>query len=330
MNELQTAYIARAQTALALAAGDPGHSKSADFIDFARTLLAAADPESAWPMLRAHQNPAIAKAAAATLDGVTWGVDAATLAAHWVTSISPASAFDQIVRYGRAIDPKAGRAMVASGVVGDVVAEGDPKIVRDLDVTAGDIPRFKPCGIMVASRELARATGAAGRHLFEAELAAAVGRAMNAAVLGAVTDSSAIGAASTGNPLGDLRAGLAVAPASDAFVVLAGPGAVADLATRAEARGGMSIRGGDFVPGISVVAVDGLTTMVIIPASRAATTDAGLQVRSAGHASLDLRDSPTAPAHLVNLWQTNCVGLLIEREIGLLLGDPAVIVGGGS
>jgi hypothetical protein len=108
--------------------------------------------------------------------------------------------------------------------------------------------------------------------------------------------------------------------------VVAAPTADAiDLATRTENKGGMGVRGGTFVPGVEVVAVDDQEGMTIIPASRLAVYDQGLEVRSAEHASIDMRDTPTADAVTTSLWQSNLIGLLIERNWHLA-GDAHVVV----
>ena len=193
-----------------------------------------------------------------------------------------------------------------------------------------DAEPTKSVATVVLSRELLAIGGDAVRKLFETELAAAVTRCANEAILDVLTDSSATFVSGTGDPLQNLRTALRAAPASDSFVVAMPSGQVADLATRVENRGGMSVRGGTFAPGIEVVAIADLNDMVCIPASRCALWLGGVEMRSAEHATVDLRDTPTDPATPTSLWQTGSVGLLIERQWHIAQVDGVVIVEGAS
>lgn len=328
---IATAHLMRAEKAIgdALAGyGRPAtvHQKAAAFIAGAFEALRVS-PHDLHRTLSAHANPLVQKASAHVLS--EWGGgDAAPLASAFIATVAELSLFDQIARYGRVIPAQVRRVMVASGAVGDIVAEGDPKVVRRLQLNlAGPDEASKAVGMVVLTRELVDAGGPAVMRMFEDELTRTVLRAMNRAILGRIVDSSAIAVGSTGSAIGDLRAGLAAAPASDAFVVTGPTGFVAELATDPGNRGGMSVRGGEFIPGISVVAVDDETAVTVIPASRFAIRDHGMQVRSADHATVDMRDTPQSPAQQVSLWQTGSVGLIIERFYDLVPSpDPVVIV----
>src|SRR5690606_4323305 len=108
----------------------------------------------------------------------------------------------------------------------------------------------------------------------------------------------------------------------------AGPSEAADLALRVENRAGMGVLGGTFVPGVEVVAIDSMTGLAVIPASRYAAYDAGIELRSADHSSVDMREDLASPAELTSLWQTDSSGLILERQWMVAGSTPIVLVGG--
>jgi hypothetical protein len=290
--------------------------------------LKARDADEGLRHLQSHANSLIAKAAASTIvPGDLWhDADAQALAAAFVASIAEQSLVDAIAKFARPIPANVGHhVLLATGWSAGGVDEGAPKVVRQQGLTDGDTLPLKAAAIVVLSSELAQAASDAGRTLFERELRAAVIRGGNSAVIDFLVDSGTTSIAGSGDALAKVRAGLAAAGPSDGYVVAASAGVVADLATRVENRGGMGIRGGTFVPGLEVIAHDDLTGIVVIPASRLAIADYGLRVAPSGHASVDMRDSPTAPAQLTSLFQTNSVALLGERlfRIG---GDTTGVV----
>lgn len=335
MDGLELAFLQRARTALDAAIDSQKLSdqraKARAFVEIAREMIAAQNTGDAVSRLKAHGDDLVQKAAAHALGDDIWdGGDAAGLAAAYLATISEQSILDQIRRYARVLGSGMRRVMIASDAVGDVVAEGDPKPVKRVNLSIDELTMTKAAAIVVMTKELARATNDEARSLFETELASAVNRATNASVLTSLTTSATVSVAGTGDPLSDLRAGLRAAAPSTGYVVAAPPSEVADLATRAENRGGMGIRGGTFVRGVEVVVMDNVNGMHIIPASRLAMFDEGLKLRSAGHATVDMRDTPDSPAQLVSLWQTNSIGLLVERSWHLAGDAELVIVGAES
>lgn len=276
-------------------------------------------------VLRQHPDALVQKAAAHALGDDIWqNTDARGLADAYLASIAELSLLDQIAKYALRLPKSASPVLIASAAVGDVVAEGDPKPVKRQGLTLGDAEPTKAAGIVILTDELVRSLD--GVSLFENELKSAVVRACNASVIGALPVSTTVPDA--GSPLANLRAGLAAAGPSDGYVVAAPAGDVAQLATAEACRGGMGIRGGTFVPGVEVVAIDGLDKMIVIPASRLAIWDGGLEVRSARHATVDMRDTPQSPAQQVSLFQTNSLGLLVERNWHLAGDAQTVAVGG--
>lgn len=275
----------------------------------------------------------ISKAAANSLAGVTAAT--AELYAAYVASLADGSLLDAIMLGAVLLPPGASKAMVASGFVADAIAEGYPKINHQLTLSAGSLIEVKPAAIVAFTKELEMSMH--GQAVFETELRYSQIRGANAAVLAALVDSDAAEISSTGDALGDLRAGIAVASASRQYVVAATWQQVADLATRAEVRGDLSPAGGTFVPGIRVVPVDDINGMHVFPVDRIVVRDFGLEVRRSEEATLDLGASPagnsttpTATSSMVSLWQTNTVAMLAERMFGVGRSDDVVIAVVGS
>lgn len=300
--------------------------KAAAFTDLAWALLHAKQPGSSMKALRDCGNPLVQKAAAHALADEVWDNGGADLAASYLASIAEFSILDSLKKYARVLPTSSRSVMIAADAVGDVVAEGHPKPVKKLSLSLSDVEPTKAVGLVVLTEELATAAGPEGRRLFEAELAAAVVRASNASVLSALANSDTITVPGTGDALADLRAGLQAAGPSNGYVVGMPSRQVADLATRVENRAGMGVRGGTFVPGVEIVAVDGADAITVIPASRIALWDGGLRVSSAEHATVDMRDAPESPANTVSLWQTNCLGLMLERQWHLAKADSVAVV----
>lgn len=314
MDALEQAAVIRARSALDMAIANASNATDAArakaFADLAFTALRAERPDHVLRALQRHPNELIQKAVAHAIDDEFWdGPDAAALAASYIASIAEGSLLEQIVRYARSVPPRLRFGLVGSGFTADVIAEGQPKVLRNLVLDLAQVDLIKSAAIIVLTKELA----SVAQPLFERELRESINRGVNQAVLGRLTDTNNIEIAGTGDALEDLRTGLKAAAPSNGYVVAASTAAAIDLATRVENRGGMGVRGGTFVPGVEIVAVDDLTGLRIIPASRLAVLDGGMQVRSSGHASVDMRDNPVAPAQLVSLFQTNSVGLLAER-----------------
>ncbi|AZG10824.1 hypothetical protein EGT29_24675 [Pigmentiphaga sp. H8] len=336
MDALEFAALSRARSALDTMAqsfvGRDINQQSKAFVDMAMAMFLNNDRASSVAALKQHVNSLVSKAAAhAVLEPDLWnGEDVAQLMASYLASIAEISILDQLKKYARVLPRYVSRVMSASDAVGNVVAEGDPKPVRNLNLSLGNMTTTKSAAVLVMTQELAMAGGAEARRMFEAELSKAVSRATNRALLSNLVDSNAVTIGGTGDPLDDLRAGLRAAEPSYGYVVSMPAGDVLDLSTRVENRGGMGVRGGTFVPGVEVVAIDDATAMQIIPASRIALLDYGLQLRSAEHATLDMRDTPESPAEAVSLWQTNSLGLLIEREWHIASAVDVVLVESGS
>lgn len=296
------------------------HQKAAAFIAGAFTMARAGDLETLAKQLENHADTLVQKASAGVVD--TWGTgDAAALASAYIATIADASILDSLARYARPIPPSLDRAMIATGATANIVGEGELKATTTLAVSLAPAAQTKVVGLAIMSAEVANLAGDAAVQLFERELTNALLREMNATVLGLVVDTSAIQVPATGDWIADLRAGLAAAPASHGYVAVAAPGVVAALVASEVNKGGAGIAGGELLPGLAVVPVEGAIGLTIIPASRHAIRDHGLVIRQARHATVEINGAS------VSLWQSNLRGVLAERAFDLVPGpDPVVIV----
>jgi len=320
MDPMATAQMIRARSALDAALSTSGlaaiKTRAAAFVDAVMIIARDRIGTQAVNYLQHSKNAEVQRAFAHALGDDLWdGPDAQALAASYIASIAEGSLLDQIARYAVPVPLNQRRGIVASGMVGDLANEGAPRVIKNLDIS--ELLTGEPAtamALLVLSEELLQAAGDAGRIMFESELRKAILRAMNERVLLSLTTTSAEIVSGTGDPLADLRAGLRAAPASQGYVVAASTAYTTDLATRTENRGGMGVRGGTFVPGIEIVAVDSIEGLRIIPASHLAFADGGLRVNTTGEASVNMADTPTSPSQLVSLFQTNSLGLLAARE----------------
>ena len=93
---------------------------------------------------------------------------------------------------------------------------------------------------------------------------------------------------------------------------------------------GMSPTGGTLA-GIPTLVSDQLAAgrVVLADASQIATSDGGIVLDSASHASVQLNDAPSGAAG-VSLWQNNLLGLRAERYLGFRAPPGAVAVLDGA
>jgi hypothetical protein len=330
VDALELAAALRAKSALdAMLCGTRAadqRDKAQAFKEFAFTMLRAGTSQQAEALLLKSENEYVAKAAAHMLGDSVWSAsEAAQLAAAYIGSVADGSLLDAALASGAMRIPQnLAHSVFASGFAANDAVEAGVKVVKRVPVALSTAEISKAAAIVAMSKDLAFAIG--GQKLFETELRKAVTRACNAAFLAALTTTSTTELATTGDALNDLRAGLRASVPSTAFVVAVSTAYAADLATRTENRGA-GVRGGTFVPGVELVVVDDLTGLRVVPVDHIAIEDFGLRVASAEHASLDMQDSPTSPAQFVNLWQTNSVGLICEREFRMAANSDIVSVG---
>lgn len=340
MDALEQAMALRAAGALQALTGDlPNRRKAAaGFLEVAKAVMLEPDARrqrAAVEGLAGHPNEYVSKAATAALNygedlnGADGPLRAAADA--WISSIPEQGALDAIARFAVTLPPGTRRVTLAAGDVADSATEGFPIAIRRPGLSGGDVAMTKSTAMFVMTKEFAMTGGDAVLALIDKELGASITRAVNRGVAEHFTDSNAITIPISGDALADLRAGMQAAGPSLGYVVIAHAGLVADLACRAEAGSNFGIRGGEFKPGVWICAVDDADQpMLIIPASRCALFDGGLEVRPAGHASVQMTDDPTgAAAEMVSLFQTGSVAVLAERQwhIG---GDAVAVIVEGS
>jgi len=331
MDALELAAIARAKSAIEVAwsgaGGDDIRTHAKAFAEVAFMIANARKGVDIGELMASSSNPIVQKAAAHVLGDAVWvAPEAAALAAAYVQSIADGSLIDTILPNAIGLSRNLAHVIFASGFTANTVAEGGVKVIRRVPEALASAEVSKATSIVVMSRELANIPGA--QRLFERELRESVSRAMNGAVLNSLLSTSTTEIATTGDALGDLRAGLHASVPSTAYVVAVSTKNVNDLATRAENKGGAGVRGGTFVPGVELVVVDEFIGLAVIPASHIAIEDGGLRVVSAGHASVNMADSPTSPSTQVSLFQTNSIGLLAERQFRIATDANIVVVGG--
>ena len=265
-------------------------------------------------------------AAETTLDEAWVGRTGRDLSDAYLASIAEFDLLRLLGQYARVLPPKMNHVLIGSGAVANVITEGEPKVVVSIGTATDGAEFTKSAAVVVLSTELERQTSGAANRLFTQELRSAVIRSSNAGALASFQSGMAV--PWTGDAMTALTAGLAEAADSLGYVVATSPRIVRELAVAAEGR--MDVSGGEYIPGVHVIAVEaqsGSPAMRIIPASRVALIDLGLTVRNASQATVNMADSPTSPSNQVSLWQTNCKAILVERTFSITSGAPIVEVG---
>jgi hypothetical protein len=270
----------------------------------------------------------LTKAASALTMAELWeSEEGADVARSWLASIRSRSALDVIAQHALVMNPTQGAVSVFSDFTADEVSEGAPKPVRRTPPDFGNVDVRKVVAMVVITGDVVSWGGPAAVRFLDAELASAVTKAGNQAVVDLLLPGATAVSAGA-DALASLTAGLAALDPSDHVTVIATTALVRELAL--SDRTTMGIAGGPFIGGVDIVRHDGDTgspSMLLIPSSRVAMVDHGLELRSAGHADVDLRDNPEAPAQLTSLWQTNSRALVGERRFRMVSGSPAVAVG---
>ena len=337
MDSLQQAQIFRAQAALNAAMTDlPAKRKQKDAaLEIARSLMLQQKQgmiRQAFESLAGHPNDLLQKAAVSAMSYNAEPFQDATvqgLMRAYLETIAPRSGLDAIKQYALPILAGNRSVMTGSGFLGDATIEGQLKVVRKPSMTLGNIEPAKTVALIVLTKEFAMTGGDEVLRTLDNEMSKALVAAINGAIYDKFNDSNALSLPTTGDVLGDLRAGMQAAGASAGYIALVPPGVTADLALRAEALPTFTVNGGEFRPGLHVVTADNAAGIMVVPASRCAVFDGGLQLRPSGEASVEMSDTPDGNGELVSLWQTGAVGLLVERSWHLA-GKPACVLVEGS
>jgi hypothetical protein len=319
MDLIDREYIRRAQAALGMLDQTPPRANDAKAFTAVAAEIALARTQAAVIDRLVHsEHMAVAKAAThhGSTDALWADADMRRIAEAFIASVGEPDLLSLLKQHARAL-PSGGapvRALIASGATANVIAEGAPKVIRRMDMMIAEGDLLKAVAAVVVSKELLTLGGEAGRRLFEDELARAVVRSVNAAIAAGLIDSTTTNIAAASDPLASLRAGLLVAGPSAAYIVTAPATWVAWLSTAEANHGGAGVRGGRFADGIELVALDDASSMTIIPADRLAVLDGGLDLRPSDAATVDMADSPQAAGEKVSLWQSNLLGLMVERS----------------
>lgn len=288
--------------------------RSAAFVEVARAMALEEPREKLTLTANREARKYVEKAAPVSLLGDFEGIDGAAIAGAFAASLAPESILDACIRFAKVLPPNLGRVLVASGAIGAATAESLPRVVESAGVSVSDCPPIQVSAALVFTDEALRKGGAAIQALFETELRSAIARALNAEMLTALDSSASSTVATTGDAAKDLRAALAAADPATGYVYTAPGNVIATLATDPANRGA-GVRGGEFVPGVWLVADDTVTEPTLIPAGNLVLRDEGLRLEPpARHASVNLSATPTSPSQLVSLWQTGTVGLIAFRE----------------
>lgn len=337
MHPLEHAQIIRAQAALQAAVSDlpTKRKQKAAVLEIARSMMLQQKQgmtRQAFETFRDHPNDLLQKAAVSAMSYNAEPFQDATvrgLMAGYVESIAQLSALDAIKQFARPILAGSRSVMTGSGFVGDATVEGAPKVVRKPSLTLGDISPAKTVALVVLTREFALAGGDEALAVLDSEMSKSITAAINGAIYDHFNDSSALSLPTSGDVLEDVRLAVRSAGPSAGYVAVVPPGVTADLALRTEALPTFTMTGGEFRPGLHIVSADNANGIMVIPASRCAIFDGGLELRPSGEASVEMADDPQGAGEMVSLWQSGSVGLLAERSWHLA-GKPTVVLVEGS
>lgn len=335
MDSLQQAMIHRAMGLIENATGNlPAKNKQKDAaLQLSRSFMLQTKQgmiRQAFEVFRDSDNPILQKAAVSAMSYNQEPFETETvrgLMTAYLESIAQLSALDAIKQYALPIPAGSRHVTVGSGFVGDATVEGQLKVIRRPSFGLGDVEPAKTVALIVLTRELMLAGGDEALALLDREMSKAITRATNSAIYDHFDDSNA-GVIYGGNEdaLADMRLAIRSAGPSEGYVVIVPPGVTADLALRSEAGPNFSMNGGEYRPGLHIVEGSPVENrMMVIPASRCAIFDGGLELRPSGEASVEMSDTPDGNGELVSLWQSGSVGLLAERQwhIG---GDAQVTI----
>ena len=337
MDALETAMAMRAAGAMQALTGDlPSRRKQkAAFLQIARSMALQTKQgmvRQAFEVFSDHPNDLLQKAAVSAMSYASEPFETETvrgLMASYLETIAQLSALDAIKQYAMPIPAGSRHVTVGSGFTADATVEGAPKVVRKPSMTLGDVEPHKTIALIVLTKEFMLAGGDAALAVLDNEMSKAITAAINGAIYDHFNDSNVLSLPTAGDVLEDLRLAMRSAGPSQGYAAVVPPGICADLALRPEAGPNFTVSGGEFRPGLHVVTADNATGVMVIPASRCAVFDGGLELRPSGEASVEMSDSPTGNGELVSLWQSGSVGLLVERQWHVA-GDAQVAIVEGS
>lgn len=265
--------------------------------------------------------------------GTNTGTD--ELVAAYLSTRTASSVLDALLQTAPLIPDGMNKILISGGTSAGTVEEGHAKVHQRLALNLTDAPAKKVATMVVSSKEFIEAGGSAAETLITNELGTALDSAVNAAILGSF-DTPVI-LPSTGDPESDLQAALMASQPSTSYVALVEPSIAVGLSLSDRAESTMTVSGGQFIPGVWIVADDEASGMTVIPAGRTMVRDDGLQVRRSEGDSVQMvaspsnasAETPTATS-LVSLFQSNSIAVLLERRWRLVTQDVIIVRVGES
>jgi hypothetical protein len=245
------------------------------------------------------------------------------LAAAYITSLRPYSAFETMFPYMIQLPPHTRAAVVSLAATGSTPGEAAPVPISRLTVDEQLMPERISAAIVVASAELLRFSPGAS-NLFEQQLRFAISTAVDNAMCAAiVNNTSAIsnGHYPGGSAAVDFEAALKamedLTPYSKVFA-LAPSDWVKGAALERDSGGSpmfpnLRVDGGD-IAGVTVIPSESTGgDLILIDATRCIASSGTLLLDSSEEGAISLSDDPTAPTQLTSLWQNNLRALRVRR-----------------
>ncbi|MGO1080141.1 phage major capsid family protein [Inquilinus sp. CA228] len=291
-------------------------------------LAAALFVEGAQPESRAARILRAA-VAAGTISDPAW---AGALSGYrmvsdsFIESLRPASVFVRLFedRALRVIPIGIAIAVTTTGATGSAPAEGKPKLISRLTLTADQTQPKRATAVVVTGAELARSTTPGAAALLAAELKGAVTAALDDAFMATISEGVTPIVSSGSTPAqiaDDLRAMLSAVNTTGAGRLywmgdaeMANGFSTATTTSGAPAYPGTSPNGGELI-GVPFLVTDTLAAgeMILVDAAGLAGTIDLAVLDSANHATLQMADDPIdGPAALVSLWATDSAALRCE------------------
>ena len=262
-----------------------------------------------------------------TLLNDVWGTTSGKrIAQAYLKTVQHRDLLGTMLTHARNIPEDLRHIVAASGAIASNLAEGQSKPLVRSTLSGHTLPVYKVAGLAAVSKELMLSTENEARTLFESELENAVVAGSNETLLSLATPTP-VAADVGGDIVADLENALAALPASDTVIVATTAANCRRLAVRS--RNAMSVSGGQFLPGVFVIPCiedsSSAPVMMAFASDRIAVADAGFDVRRASEASVEMTDTPTGSGELVSLWQTNMLGVMVERFFKVHFEDNAVV-----
>lgn len=299
------------------------------FLAAVRSFAAAKGNVYAWSQTLENSSAssrvaALAKGlATATTDWT--GPDGAILSGQFLEEIAPRSILDSMLRWAKPIPLDVANLRIITGASASIVGEAQQKLSTVVTGMPANAPWAKAVAVTVVSDDLLKFGDASADKLFNRELERAILKATNAHVIQSFTKTT-VAAGATAQE--SLAIGLKAAPESDGYVVAAPPDLAIELASGADGR--MGVRGGEIMPGVQVIAVTGLTTMLVIPASRFMVSDGGLSARVSDQALVQVENAGSGAAATATVGSGAVTSIAVTNGGSAYQIPPVVVLTGGG